>query len=255
MKFGVCSSRFELAKSLGFGYTELALSSIAEMSDGDFEKMLTELESSQLRAEAFNGFCRSYLRLSQDIDLDAIKAYSERALERASRLGARVVVVGSGGARKISEDYSVELAEENFKNALCTIADVAAKYGIKVAIEPLNVYECNFINTLADAAKICKAAKRENLGIIADIYHMYRNGEPLSEIVKYREHIMHVHIARMNEDRGAPTLADAEMMKKLFAVLNEIDYQGRLSLEASCKPDFYTAAGNYAELLKYLGVM
>lgn len=255
MKFGVCSSKFELVKSLGFGYTELSLSSIAGMSDGDFEKMLAELESSQLRAEALNGFCRSDLKLSQDIDLEAIKAYSERALERASRLGARVVVVGSGSARQLSDGYPVETAEENFKNALCAIADVAARYGIKVAIEPLNVYDCNFINTLADAAKICKAAKRENLGIIADIYHMHRNGEAISEIIKYGEQIMHVHIARMNDDRGAPTLADAEMMKKVLAALDEIGYDGRASLEASCKPDFDTAAGNYAELLKHLGVM
>ena len=66
---------------------------------------------------------------------------------------------------------------------------------------------------------------------------------------------MHVHIARMNEDRGAPTLADADMMKKVLAALDEIGYCERASLEAACKPDFDTAAGNYAELLKYLGVM
>ena len=255
MRFGLCSDRFEYVKSLGFGYVELSLSSIATMSDEEIENMRAELERAQIKAEAFNCFCRSALKLSQDIDLDAIKEYAERALDRASKLGARVIVVGSGSARRISEGYSVEAAEENFKNALCTIADVAAKYGIKIAIEPLNVYDCNFINTLADAAKICRAANRENIGIIADIYHMHRNGEELSEIVKYGDHISHIHVARMNDDRGAPTLADADMMKNVLAVLEEIAYDGRASLEASCKPDFETAASNYAELLKTLNLI
>lgn len=253
MRFGICTNKkFDFIKGLGFAYAEANLSSIAKMSDEEFEYTCSEAERVGLKCETVNLFCRSALRISCDVDLDAIRAYSEAALARAKRLGCEVVVVGSGGARKIIDGYTRTEAEAGFVRALQTIADVAKSLGMKIAIEPINRYECNFVHTVEDAARICEAVARENVGVTVDFYHVYKNGEDLCDILKYGKHIMHVHIARMNDDRGAPTLEDGEMMKDIVRLLDQIGYDGRISLEATLQPDFDTAVTSYAELLKCL---
>ena len=256
MKFGICTGaeKLEYIKGLGFDYAEGSLSAISKMTDEKFDIVCAALEKTQMSFEAVNGFCSPDLKLSYNIDLKAIKAYAEMALARAARLGTKIVVIGSGGARKIPDGCSVEEAEENFKMALVTVADVASVYGMKVAIEPLNHKECNFINTLADAAKICEELDRDNVGCVLDLYHFYMSGEDMSDIEKYGKHIIHVHIARMNEDRGTPTLADADWVTDAVLALERIGYRGRMSLESSYKPDFDTAVRHYSDLLSDLGL-
>ena len=256
MKFGICTGaeKLEYIKGLGFGYAEWSLSAISKMTDEKFDIVCAALEKTHMSFEAVNGFCSPDLKLSYNIDLKAIKAYAEMALARAARLGTKIVVVGSGGARKIPEGCSVEEAEENFKMALVTVADVASVYEMKVAIEPLNHKECNFINTLADAAKICEDIGRDDIGCIVDLFHFYKNGEDMADIAKYGKYILHTHIARMNDDRGAPAAEDADDVKAFVSALESVGYNGRMSLESSYKPDFDTAVRHYSDLLSDLGL-
>ena len=254
MKFGICTGaeKLEYIKGLGFDYAEGSLSAISKMTDEKFDIVCAALEKTQMSFEAVNGFCSSDLKLSYNIDLKAIKAYAEMALARAARLGTKIVVVGSGGARKIPEGCSVEEAEENFKMALVTVADVASVYGMKVAIEPLS--DDNFIKTLAQAAKICEDIGRDDIGCIVDLFHFYKNGEDMADIAKYGKYILHTHIARMNDDRGAPEAEDADDVKAFVSALESVGYNGRMSLECLYCPDFETAVKNYAELLENIKI-
>lgn len=256
MRLGICakSDKFEYIKNLGFDYIEHTLTSISRMSDGEIEELRTELERCQLSIDAVNLFCKSDMKLSFGVDLDAVRAYAESALAKAARLGTKILVIGSGDARRIPDSCSIEEAEKNFKAVLNTVADVAVANGISIAVEPLNHKECNFINTLADAAKICEELDRDNVGCVLDLYHFYMSGEDMSDIEKYGKHIIHVHIARMNEDRGTPTLADADWVTDAVLALERIGYRGRMSLESSYKPDFDTAVKNYAELLENIKI-
>ena len=254
MKFGICTGaeKLEYIKGLGFDYAEGNLSAISKMTDEKFDIVCAALEKTQMSFEAVNGFCSPDLKLSYNIDLKAIKAYAEMALARAARIGTKIVVVGSGGARKIPEGCSVEEAEENFKMALVTVADVASVYGMKVAIEPLS--DDNFIKTLAQAAKICEDIGRDDIGCIVDLFHFYKNGEDMADIARYGKYILHTHIARMNDDRGAPEAEDADDVKAFVSALESVGYNGRMSLECSYKPDFDTAVKNYAELLENIKI-
>ena len=256
MRLGICaqSEKFEYIQKLGFDYIEHTLTSISRMSDTEVEALRVELDRCQLSIDAVNSFCKSDMKLSFGVDLDAVRAYSESALAKAARLGTKILVIGSGGARRIPDGCSVEDAEKNFKAVLNTVADVAAAHGIRIAVEPLNRKECNFINTLANAAKMCEELGRDNVGCVLDLYHFYMSGEDMSDIEKYGKHIIHVHIARMNEDRGTPTLADADWVTNAVFALDRVGYSGRMSLESSYYPDFETAVKNYAYMLEAIGV-
>lgn len=76
MKLGVCAkpAQLEHVKSLGYDYAEFNLTSTTKWSDEEFDAAQDALQRTQLRAEAFNGFCPSDLYLSHDVDLDAIKS-------------------------------------------------------------------------------------------------------------------------------------------------------------------------------------
>lgn len=255
MRIGICTGtdKLEYLKSLGFDYVEANLSKLAGMSDEEFEAMCAEHDRTRMPVESVNLFCGGEPRLSCDIDTDAIRAYSERALARAARVGVETVVIGSGRARKLLEGYTLEEAEESFCRALRTVSDVAVGFGIKIAIEPLS--DNNFIKTLADAAKICEAVGRENVGCTVDLFHFYKNGEDMADIAKYGKYIIHTHIARMNDDRGAPAAEDEGDVQTFLSALKGIGYCGRMSLECSYHPDFETAVKNYADLLVSMGVM
>ncbi len=254
MRLGVCTDYTKLGyiKSLGYDFAEFSLTETSNLSEEKMAEAEAEIARHGIKVEAFNNFCPPDLKLSANVDLEAIRLYCERNFDRAKRLGGEIIVIGSGGARRVPEGVSQEEAEKNFISALNVIADVAAKYGIKIAIEPLNRYEVNLINTLEDAALMAKKVSREEVGYIVDLYHFYRNGEAFADIDKYGAGLFHTNLARMNEDRGAPAMEDIEDVRKFIFALQASGYDNRMSLECTFRPDLVTAVAESAKMFKEL---
>lgn len=257
MRLGVCTKlhNLEIIKKLGFEYIEFRLADTAKMTDEELSQARKMLEKSDMRSETFNLFCSSDLNLSYAADEHEIGAYARRALLNAQALGGEIIVLGSGKARNIPQEYCFEEGRNKFKRVISLVSDIAADYNIKVAIEPLNTNETNLINTLADAAKICEEVDKPNLGFLADLFHMYKNGESVSEIEKYGDRIIHTHIARRNDMRSAPSITDgAEDLAEFHSALTKIGYKGRISLEASSKNEFEICVNNFAKLADHLKI-
>ncbi len=51
------------------------------------------------------------------------------------------------------------------------IGDTLASYGVTIAIEPLNRFETYFLNTAADAVRLCEEINHPNVGILFDTFH------------------------------------------------------------------------------------
>lgn len=255
MKLGVCTKleRIDIIKNLGFDYIEPKLFDVSNMTEEELSDARKILDSHGMNAETYNIFCPKEFNISYAADEYEISAYTRRALANAQKLGGEIIVVGSGKARNIPEEIPFEAGRDKFKRVLSLVADIAADYNIKVALEPLNANETNLINTLADASKICEEVGKANLGFLADLFHMYRSGEECSEILKYKDQILHAHIAKRDETRGAPGISDrAEDLIEFHDALTKIGYKGRISLEASSKNDFETSVKNFAELADHL---
>ncbi len=73
--------------------------------------------------------------------------------------------------------YDGTIAEAAVRAA--RVADRFAPWGVEVVLEPLPFTN---MRTPADAAEICRLAGRPNLSICMDIWHLYRNGLPLSHL-------------------------------------------------------------------------
>jgi len=99
-------------------------------------------------------------------------AYVAGALGRLKRLGVKVVVLGSGGARRVPDGFSRTRRSISWWTSARRIAPVARENGITIAIEPLRKQETNIINTAREGLALVKAVDRPEIRLLVDYYHL-----------------------------------------------------------------------------------
>ncbi len=116
----------------------------------------------------------------------------------------------------------------------------AAERNVRIAIEPINRYETDFIHTAHDGLRMVRDLGLPNLGLMLDLFHM--NIEEVDIAASLRatgEHLLHVHIADSN--RRYPGSGHIPYAP-IFAALRAMDYRGYVSAELLPWPDADTAA-------------
>ncbi len=165
---------------------------------------------------------------------EEITGYLELAMSRVQKLGGDLAVFGSGKSRNRPENMSYGEAFRRLVHVAQLTAEVAGRYGVTIAMEPLNRSETNTINSLAEGACLVAAADHPNLTLLADYFHIAKDGEPVSDVVRLGG-VAHVHIAAGT--RYYPTEADDGIVSFVKA-LKTVGYDDRMSLEGkSDDPD------------------
>jgi D-psicose/D-tagatose/L-ribulose 3-epimerase len=109
-------------------------------------------------------------------------------------------------------------------------ADYAADAGIALSIEPLNRFECYFLNTVRDAADFVQVVGKPNVGLLYDTFHAnIEEKHPVGALKENLRWINHVHVSA--NDRGTPG-KDHVPWAATFAVLKDNGYDGWLTIEA-----------------------
>lgn len=251
MRFGICTDMPYAAgvKEAGFDYIELKTYDVALAPEREFEEWKALLKELELPCEAVNFFYPPSLRMvGPDIDRKQIFEYIDRALERAGRMGARMITVGSSKSRMIPEGFPVERAREQFVEQLYRMGELAAPQGITVAIEPIRPSSTNFINTIGQAAQLCGMTGHDSVKVMADYYQMHGAGDGVEEVIRYGELIRHLHTIEL-ERKCYPQNAEDEGQRRLFAA-----YRGeRASIEGADFTTVETARAALAALKSYAG--
>lgn len=120
-------------------------------------------------------------------------------------------------------------------------AQYAATGDIRLAVEPLNRFECYFLNTSAQAAELVRAVDEPNYGYLYDTFHLNIEEDSLpGAIAATASHINHVHISENN--RGAPGAGHIDFAS-VFRALRSVGYDGWMTVEAfgSALPDLAAA--------------
>lgn len=120
-------------------------------------------------------------------------------------------------------------------------ARYAAKHGMKLSVEPLNRFECYFLNTAADAAELVTRVDEPNYGYLYDTFHFNIEENSLTDVIPATiKQINHVHISENN--RGVPGDGHIDF-QPVFAALKRGGYDGWLTIEAfgSALPDLAAA--------------
>ena len=157
----------------------------------------------------------------------------------AAGVGAPLVTVGSFRGRLASvraggRGQLVALLREG--------ATHAEAHGVRLALEPLNRYESDIVNSAEEGLAFLDEAGHAAVGLVLDTYHV--NIEERSWTEPFRRvmaagRLFHVHLGDNNRLPPGHGLVD---FPAIVATLREIGYNGYLSAELLAKPDPDTAA-------------
>lgn len=227
----------DLVARAGYDYIEPALSKAVALPPAELEAALAKVSASGIKVETMNWFLPgSDIRVvGPDADPARIRAYVGTALALAERLGARVIVFGSPGARTVPDGFPRERAWTQLQEFLRTCAQVIDenRYGMVIGIEGLRKPETNIVNSVKEAADLARAVDHPKIRIIVDFYHLAFEREDPDVILAERALIVHTQIADP-ASRDFPTRAAGEpRYARFFENLAAIGYEGRVSVEAN----------------------
>lgn len=117
---------------------------------------------------------------------------------------------------------------------LTTLSEYAKQRNITLAIEPLNRYETDFINTAEQALRLVNDIQHEAAGILLDTYHMnIEEKDSAKAILLVGNKLAHVHACGC--DRGTPG-NDHINWDTIVAALKKTGYDKSIVIE-SFTPD------------------
>ena len=237
MRFGICAplDALQAVTEAGYDYLEPPVTGMLqpERPNSEIMPLLQErFAVSRLKPEAFNLLLPGDLKVvGPDVDAARQQRYLETAFRRAGQIGGQIAVFGSGGARRIPDAWPLEEAHAQVLAFLTRCGDAAGQYGVAVAIEPLNTAECNFINSVSEAAALATELAHPAVGVLSDLYHVTHDSQSYDETRGAVAWLRHVHVAGVG--RRAPTAEDRDYLQEYFAVLKDAGYSGRISIEAN----------------------
>jgi D-psicose/D-tagatose/L-ribulose 3-epimerase len=252
MKIGFCASvdRSTEVKAWGYDYIELPLAPLCQLSENEFSQARQKLEKSGLPCLAVNVFLpKSLPVVGPNVDDKACAQYARKAIERASLLGAEVIVFGSGNSRNIPAGFPGYRALEQVKTFAALCAKTAAKKSIRLALEPLNATESNVINRVSEALILALAVDEPNFAVLADTYHMLIEKEDFSVIETAGSMLQHVHVSTLL-GRKIPLQQDGLLLESLFSALRRAGYSGHVSIEAGFRSDQASEAKEASRLMR-----
>lgn len=154
-------------------------------------------------------------------------------IDFGGQLGAPAILGSMQGrwGGEVTRDQALAWLAE----ALRTAGQRAARHETTFIYEPLNRYETNLINHLAEGAQFIDANKISHVVLLADLFHMNIEEEDLAQaIIDAGRHIGHVHFADSNRRAMGFGHTDAG---PIIAALREVGYDGFLSAEIFPHPE------------------
>jgi D-psicose/D-tagatose/L-ribulose 3-epimerase len=110
------------------------------------------------------------------------------------------------------------------------VAEHAGKVGVKLGMEPLNRFECYFLNSHADAAEFARAVNHPNCGMMYDTFHSNIEEKCIASALQAcKDKLVHIHISE--NDRSTPGAGDIRW-PETFKAIRDIGYDGWLVIEA-----------------------
>lgn len=204
MRYGICTGieNAGLVKKLGYDYIELSVTKTMGLDPAAYAAGKKALEESGTEAECFNILFPKTMNFvdGKTTNLDALEAYLEKAMAMIADLHGKVVVFGSGKCRTCPPEVKYLDAYENLVKACRLTGEIAGRYSIKVVIEPLSRKETNMVCTVAEGALLQRDVANENVGMLADYFHICANHDDLNSIATIKD-FGHIHIASGNGRR------------------------------------------------------
>jgi D-psicose/D-tagatose/L-ribulose 3-epimerase len=163
------------------------------------------------------------------LGLDYVKFLIDFAAELGATMVAGPLYSAVGKTRMVGPEVREQQrvwAAEGIREA----ADHAAERGVRLAVEPLNRFETDLVNTAEQALELCDRVGRDNVGLHLDTFHMNIEEKSIPDAIRAAgDRLFHVHACE--NDRGTPGTGHVPWAD-VFRALDEIGYEGQLVIES-----------------------
>lgn len=241
-----------IAKIAGWGYDGVELA-VRDPALVDAERLAQVISAHGLAVPAIGtGQAWGEERLSfTSIEPAVRRAAVERIkshIPLAKRFGALIIIGLIRGVTPPGQSHTQSL--NYLVKALVECAAEAALHGVRLALEPINRYETDLINTVDEGLALLERVGATNLGLLLDTFHMNIEERVIEESIRLcGERIFHFHVADSN--RWYPGAGHLDF-RSILSALSATGYRGWVSGEFMPLPDADTAAQRAMETLSSL---
>jgi D-psicose/D-tagatose/L-ribulose 3-epimerase len=161
------------------------------------------------------------------------KTYIKAIIDQAKALGGANVIGPVYSAVGRADAVEPKEYAQQWKTVVKHLKDIAKhaqKQGITIALEPLNRFETDFINTADQALKMVNDVGSPNLKVHLDTFHMnIEEKDQAAAIKKVGKLLAHVHAC--GSDRGTPG-GDHIAWPEIVKALRAVKYDGDVVIES-----------------------
>jgi 5-keto-L-gluconate epimerase len=233
---------------LGYNGVEIAVRNPAALK---VSKLIDSLASRNLQlsaigtGQAYVDEGLSFASTDKAVRREAIQRM-KRHSELAREFGSIVIIGLIRGS--LHSGSGCDKQREAVISAMSEVCEAAMTGDVKLAIEPINRYESNLLNTADETLDLIETLQCPNLGVLLDTFHMNIEEKDIkAAISRTGNRLMHFHIADSN--RRYPGMGHLDFVG-IIQTLNTIGYEGYLSGELLPEPDLSTAMKQYIHVIK-----
>lgn len=232
---------FPKIKQMGFDVVEIPVEDPGLINGDEVKK---SLEDNGLKAVVCGAFGPSKDLTHQDISVhqdcfDYIEKCFELCNKWESQFLAGPMYSAVGKARMLSGDQRQrewDLAVDNI-HQVCVMAQ---EHGLSIALEPLNRFESDMINTAEDVMRFIEDVNHSSAKVLLDGFHMTIEEKNIREAIqRVGDKLIHVQVSENH--RGIPGTG-LTPWDQFVEGLQDIEYQGSIVIE-SFTPEIKELAG------------
>jgi len=222
---------FQKVHDMGFDTLEICVESPETINIESIAKASTKTGIEVIICGAF-GVERDISSNDSAIRVQGVN-YIKTCIDIAVQIGSKMVsgpmYSATGKTKLLSLDEKTrqwDFAVENMK----IVGEYARKSGIKLAIEPLNRFETDFINTVDQGLAFINRIDMDNVGLLLDTFHMNIEEKNIGNAIRLAGNKVFNFHACAN-DRGTPG-EDHINWTEVKEALHDIGYNDYIVIEA-----------------------
>lgn len=160
-------------------------------------------------------------------------AYIRRLIDAAAVVGAELVcgpMYSQTGKARLLPDGERRAERQRAAAALRELADYAAERNVRLALEPLNRFETDMINTARQGMDFLAEVDHPAVGLHLDTFHMHIEEKSSADAIRLAgQRLFHFHACE--NDRGVPGTGQVAWAE-IAAALRDIGYRGPVVIES-----------------------